>query len=236
MRRDSWLPLMNDDDHVNVLIPIMALAYEHHPDPKMRPYKEPMSIERREQLIVGVAASVRRSTATFPGAENLKLKSSHLLEPFDAMPRNLAATSHVHADQGRSSSTAVPRQRSIDVCLAARPELILDASGVPIPGRGFLGHPSSLSGGIAWATVASAFPHRELGGLADVADSQRESVTTKDLQLGCRINAGHNHLPAECEDRGVTVGGDVSGGAGIDAGTGKLDADDVHGCVPDIRS
>jgi uncharacterized protein len=49
---------MNDDNHAGVLIPIMALAYEHHPDPEMRPYKEPMSIERREQLIVGVAASV----------------------------------------------------------------------------------------------------------------------------------------------------------------------------------
>jgi uncharacterized protein len=58
MRRDSWLALMHDDDHGGVLIPIMALAYEHHPDPEMRPYKEPMSIERREQLIVGVAASV----------------------------------------------------------------------------------------------------------------------------------------------------------------------------------
>ena len=58
MRRDSWLALMDDDDHAGVLIPIMALAYEHHPDPEMRPYKEPMSIERREQLIVGVAASV----------------------------------------------------------------------------------------------------------------------------------------------------------------------------------
>ena len=58
IRRDSWLPLMNDDDHVGVLIPIMALAYEHHPDPEMRPYKEPVSIERREKLIVGVAASV----------------------------------------------------------------------------------------------------------------------------------------------------------------------------------
>ena len=63
-----------------------------------------------------------------------------------------------------------------------------------------------------------AFPRRELGGLADVAEGQRKSVTTKDLQLGRRIDAGRDHLPAECEDRGVTVGGDVSGGAGIDAG------------------
>jgi uncharacterized protein len=33
-------------------------AHEHDPDPAMRPYKEPMDSERREQLIVGVAASV----------------------------------------------------------------------------------------------------------------------------------------------------------------------------------
>ena len=58
MSRESWLALMDDDDHAGVLIPIMALAYEHHPDHEMRPYEEPMSIERREQLIVGVAASV----------------------------------------------------------------------------------------------------------------------------------------------------------------------------------
>src|SRR5215470_380045 len=115
-------------------------------------------------------------------------------------------------------------------------QLILDASEGPHSWKTLPWPPWSLSGDIAWATVASAFPHGELGGLADVADSQRESVTTKDLQLGCRINAGRNHLPAECEDRGVSVGGDVRGGAGIDAGTGKLDADDVHGCVPDIRS
>jgi uncharacterized protein len=41
-----------------LLVPIFALANEHHPDPEMRPYKEPMSVQRREQLIVGVAASV----------------------------------------------------------------------------------------------------------------------------------------------------------------------------------
>jgi hypothetical protein len=68
-----------------------------------------MSIERREQLIVGVAASVPAIYRYFAGSENWKLESSHLLEPTDAMPKKLAATSHVHADQARSSSTAVPR-------------------------------------------------------------------------------------------------------------------------------
>jgi uncharacterized protein len=58
MRRDRWLALLEDDGHGGILIPIMALAYEHHPDLGMRPYKDPVSIERREQLIAGMAASV----------------------------------------------------------------------------------------------------------------------------------------------------------------------------------
>jgi hypothetical protein len=41
-----------------VLVPFFALANEHHPDPEMRPYKEAMSSEQREQLIV--AAGVIR--------------------------------------------------------------------------------------------------------------------------------------------------------------------------------
>jgi hypothetical protein len=37
-----------------------ALAHEHDPDPAMRPYKEPISAEMRERLIVGVAAGVMK--------------------------------------------------------------------------------------------------------------------------------------------------------------------------------
>ena len=37
-------------------IPIFALANEHNPDPEMRPYKDPISIELRETLIVRAAA------------------------------------------------------------------------------------------------------------------------------------------------------------------------------------
>ena len=64
-------------------------------------------------------------TATLQRTENWKLKSSLLLKPSDAMPRKLAATSDVHADQARSSSTAVPTQRSIEVYLDPRPDLSL---------------------------------------------------------------------------------------------------------------
>ena len=82
MRRDSWLALMDDDDHAGVLIPIMALAYEHHPDPEMRPYKEPMSIETREQLIVGVAASVPAIYRYFAGDQKLETQKPSSVRTF----------------------------------------------------------------------------------------------------------------------------------------------------------
>lgn len=58
MRRDGWSALMDDEEHGGSLIPILALAHEHHPDPAMRPYKEPISAEMRERLIAGAAAGV----------------------------------------------------------------------------------------------------------------------------------------------------------------------------------
>jgi uncharacterized protein len=76
MRRDSWLRLMDDEEHGGALIPIMALAHEHDPDPQMRPYKEPISAERREQLIVGIAAGVTAIFRYF--ATERKLQSRRL--------------------------------------------------------------------------------------------------------------------------------------------------------------
>lgn len=58
MRRNSWSTLMDDEKHAGVLIPILALAHEHDPDPDMRSYKEPVSAELREKLIAGVMAGV----------------------------------------------------------------------------------------------------------------------------------------------------------------------------------
>jgi uncharacterized protein len=58
LRRRDWGELLGDDEHGGWLVPIFALAHEHNPDPTMRPYKEPMDAERRERLIIGVAAGV----------------------------------------------------------------------------------------------------------------------------------------------------------------------------------
>lgn len=54
----SWQALFDDEERGGVLIPILILAHEHDPDPEMRPYKEPIDAKRREELLVGIAASV----------------------------------------------------------------------------------------------------------------------------------------------------------------------------------
>lgn len=58
LRRTEWADLLDDEEHGGWLVPMLALAHEHDPDPAMRPYKEPISAEAREKLIVGAAAAV----------------------------------------------------------------------------------------------------------------------------------------------------------------------------------
>jgi uncharacterized protein len=58
LRKTVWADLLDDDDHGGSLVPILALAHEHDPDPKMRPYNEAVSDELRESLIVGAATGV----------------------------------------------------------------------------------------------------------------------------------------------------------------------------------
>jgi uncharacterized protein len=54
--KEDWAVLLDDEDHGGSLVAIFALANEHNPDPKMRPYKDPISAELRETLIVSAAA------------------------------------------------------------------------------------------------------------------------------------------------------------------------------------
>jgi uncharacterized protein len=58
LRRTEWAALLGDEKHGGWLVPIFALAHEHHSDPGMRPYKRAISAEEREKLIVGAAAAV----------------------------------------------------------------------------------------------------------------------------------------------------------------------------------
>jgi len=58
LRRESWKEILDDEDKAEWLISIFALAYENDPDPKMRPYKRPMTDEQREQMLAGVSPAV----------------------------------------------------------------------------------------------------------------------------------------------------------------------------------
>jgi uncharacterized protein len=60
LRKEQWAELLDDEEHGGSLVPIFALAHENGTDPAMRPYKEPVSEELREKLIVGAAAGMNR--------------------------------------------------------------------------------------------------------------------------------------------------------------------------------
>jgi uncharacterized protein len=75
LRRTEWGALLSDEEHGGCLVPILALAHEHDPDPEMRPYKEPITAEAREKLIVGAAAGV---TGIYRYFEAQRLVENHL--------------------------------------------------------------------------------------------------------------------------------------------------------------
>jgi uncharacterized protein len=56
MRHDGWAELVDDEEHGGCVIPMMALYHEHDDDPEMRP--EPISPEKREEVIVHMAAGL----------------------------------------------------------------------------------------------------------------------------------------------------------------------------------
>ncbi|GGY10877.1 UPF0149 family protein [Paludibacterium paludis] len=61
---DDWGLLFDDTDHADALAPIMALAFEHHPDPEMRPFigDDPA---RREEWLAALSDSIGRIHSFF---------------------------------------------------------------------------------------------------------------------------------------------------------------------------
>ncbi|MDA1099421.1 MAG: UPF0149 family protein [Proteobacteria bacterium] len=65
MRHGIWSELINSEEHGGSMVPIWALAYEHHPEADMRPYTLPIDEKKREELIIGAAAGVMRMHAYY---------------------------------------------------------------------------------------------------------------------------------------------------------------------------
>jgi len=71
LRKKDWASLLRDEKHGGSLVPILALAHENNPDPAMRPYKERISAERREDLIVYAIAGVTKLYRYFNARRSL---------------------------------------------------------------------------------------------------------------------------------------------------------------------
>ncbi|AXK39901.1 YecA family protein [Crenobacter cavernae] len=55
---DDWGLLFEDEEQAQALVPIMALAFEHHPDSEMRPYLETVDPAQRGEWLAAISPSV----------------------------------------------------------------------------------------------------------------------------------------------------------------------------------
>lgn len=60
LRPEAWAEAMEDEDEGGAFVPIYILAHVHDPDPELRPFEAPMPKEKREDIIMMMAAGVNR--------------------------------------------------------------------------------------------------------------------------------------------------------------------------------
>ncbi len=84
MRREGWSELVNDEEHGGCLIPMMMLYHEHDDDPEMRP--EPISPERREDVIAHMAAGLLGAYRYFRSHRRAYSSSTFTREPLRTSP------------------------------------------------------------------------------------------------------------------------------------------------------
>lgn len=63
MRHDGWNEIMEDEDRLAYVFPMLVLYHEHDEDPEMRP--GPITPEKREEVIVMMAAGLVRTYRYF---------------------------------------------------------------------------------------------------------------------------------------------------------------------------
>ena len=65
-----WQDLLSHDDVASEMIPIFVLRYENDEDPSLRPYKDPISKDKRKELLVSMIAGVKNLYDLFRAAED----------------------------------------------------------------------------------------------------------------------------------------------------------------------
>jgi uncharacterized protein len=60
LRFDVWAEIVNDEERSGPFVPMWALAYENSDDPILRPFKESITVEKRENLVAAMIAGVKQ--------------------------------------------------------------------------------------------------------------------------------------------------------------------------------
>ena len=55
---DIWAELIADEERGGVMVPIWALAYEHHDDPEQQPFNKPVTEALRQELLFAIAGGI----------------------------------------------------------------------------------------------------------------------------------------------------------------------------------
>lgn len=58
--REAWDEIFQDEEKFSLLVPVLALAHEHDPDPTMRTWENPPGPELRKEVIAGISLMVQR--------------------------------------------------------------------------------------------------------------------------------------------------------------------------------
>lgn len=89
LHRGTWVDLLNNDEITSQMIPIFALKYENSEDPSMRSYKDTITNEQRENLLMAMIAGVKRLYDLFRAAEEeLNNMDEMLISSKDKTSRN----------------------------------------------------------------------------------------------------------------------------------------------------
>ena len=78
----DWMELLDDEEHGGAMVAILALAHENDPDPEMRPYKEPIDGERREDLLLGLAAGTQMVYDYFEPHRRMETRAKAAIKTF----------------------------------------------------------------------------------------------------------------------------------------------------------
>ena len=89
LRKDIWSEMFEDEERGGSIVPIFGLAFENHSDPELRPFKEPVDDEKREELLIGAAAGVMRMHQDFLSRRgSYKPQSKTYVRPYRKTGRN----------------------------------------------------------------------------------------------------------------------------------------------------